>query len=87
MNTETCHPDAPTKGEFCRKLIDALAGLKHKLIARYEQILPGSGELIRRAVNEAELVAWETSFPHLVLPDLAEARLAALAPALAYAKV
>jgi hypothetical protein len=86
MNAALCQQETHSKGEFCRQLIDALASLKHRLVSKYESMLPGSGDLIRRAVNEAEQAAWETAFPQLLLPDLAEARLSTLAPAYARAR-
>lgn len=61
------------------KLAGAVAELKHRLQARYERAHPGQAELVRRAVAEAEALAWELSFfPHLFLPDLVEARIAEL---------
>ena len=42
----------------------------------YEQAYPGLGEIIHLVLDEEEANAWELSlFPHLLLPDLVEARL------------
>jgi len=65
--------------EFCDKLTLAIADLKERLRARYERHFPGQTALIHRALEEAESVAWCTPFPHLFLPDLAEARIAQFA--------
>jgi hypothetical protein len=56
-----------------------IARLKTRLQARYERLLPGQDERIRRALEKAESAAWRTPFPHLFLPDFAELRLAQLA--------
>ena len=59
---------------FCAKLADALVALKQHLIAKYEDALPGRRHLVRELIAQAEAQAWETPFPHLFLPDFAEAR-------------
>jgi hypothetical protein len=61
---------------FCRKLADALVTLKKQLIVKYEDALPGRRHLVPQLIAEAEALAWETPFPHLFLPDFAEARFA-----------
>jgi hypothetical protein len=61
-------PDTPLI--ICRKLQTALGELKQRLQARYERRL--SGERVRKAIQDAEAAAWQTSFPHLFLPDLVE---------------
>jgi len=86
MNTQR-HPNKPCSNHseipagFCNKLVSAVTNLKDKLQHHYEGALPGRAEQIQIAVAEAEALAWETSFPHLFLPDLAEARIAAVAMA------
>lgn len=62
--------------QFCRELVSALGELKSRLHEKFERAHPGRGQIIRQAVAEAEELAWETSFPHLFLPDFAEVRLA-----------
>jgi hypothetical protein len=66
--------DVPT--HLCRELMAALGKLKGRLLERYTQASPGRENLIRQAVAEAEELAWQTPFPHLFLPDFAEARVA-----------
>jgi hypothetical protein len=63
---------------FCKALMVALADLKVRLQARYEPRFPGEGSRIRKAIEQAEIEAWSTSFPHLFLPDLAEEAIARL---------
>ena len=71
------HPSVPA---FSLKLSRAVADLKHRLQLHYERIHPSHGKLIRGAIAEAEALAWDlSSFPHLLLPDLVEARIEELA--------
>jgi hypothetical protein len=63
---------------FCRRLMVALGDLKVRLQARYERRFPDEGFRIRKAIEEAEMEAWSTPFPHLFLPDLAEEAIARL---------
>lgn len=57
----------------------ALYELKQQLQRNYERAYPGLREIIQLVLDEEEAKAWELSlFPHLLLPDLAEARIAQL---------
>jgi hypothetical protein len=71
-------PDAPAS--FCQKMAGAIAELKRRLQDQYERAYPGRGELVRKVIAEADAQAWDLSlpFPHLFLPDIAEARIAQL---------
>src|SRR5207237_9402908 len=54
----------------------ALAQLKQRLQQDYEQAYPDLREIIHLVLDDEEANAWELSlFPHLLLPDLVEARL------------
>ena len=64
---------------FCDKIENAVADLKSRLRAKYEEAFPGHKNFIRQALDEAEALAWRTSFPHLFLPDLAEVQMAQFA--------
>lgn len=64
---------------FYQTLALAIADLRARLKARYERRFPGQQALIEHVLEEAESAAWCTPFPHLFLPDFAEARLARLA--------
>lgn len=71
--------------EFCHKVVAGVVDLKDRLVKQYEAALPGQASLVRKAVEEASELAWNTPFPHLFLPDFAEIRIAELAPAYAVA--
>lgn len=56
----------------CRRLLRSISELREKLRDRYAPSQPHDAELVRVNLAEAEALAWETSFPHLFLPLLAE---------------
>src|ERR1700757_4914798 len=71
MKTDT-HPEPV----FLQIVSVALAQLKQRLQRDYEQAYPDLREIIHLILDEEEANAWELSlFPHLLLPDLVEARL------------
>jgi hypothetical protein len=59
------------------KLIVGIARAKQNLVAEHALQLPE--HLFRAAVNEAEALAWETEYPQLVFPALAEEKIETLA--------
>jgi len=64
---------------FCEKIALAVSDLKIRLRTKYERAFPGHTAFVRQALDEAEALAWRTSFPHLFFPDLAEVQMAQLA--------
>ena len=61
---------------FFQTVSVALAQLKQRLQQDYEQAYPDLREIIHLVLDDEEANAWELSlFPHLLLPDLVEARL------------
>jgi hypothetical protein len=76
MITSSTEPDA--LDVFCNRLVIALDDLKVRLRAHYGSRFPGEERLIRKAIGEAEVLAWRTQFPHLFLPDLVEEAMARL---------
>jgi hypothetical protein len=74
MTPNCAEPD--TLDVFCKRLMAALGELKVRLQAQYERRFPGEGSRIRMAIDAAEEAAWQTGFPHLFLPDLAEKAIA-----------
>ncbi|MEO8425483.1 MAG: hypothetical protein ABI651_00070 [Verrucomicrobiota bacterium] len=55
----------------CRKLIAQIEKTKDGILAQFREKLEAHEHLLRLALNEAEAIAWETEFPHLVFPMLA----------------
>jgi hypothetical protein len=68
-------PEAVTP-VFLQTVSAAIAQLKQQLQRDYEQAYPGLREIVHLVLDEEETKAWELSlFPHLLLPDLVEARI------------
>ena len=63
----------------CRKIVQRLGQAKEMILREFRTSLPGHEQLLRLAVNEAEALAWETEFPHLVFPTLAMEKAQAVA--------
>ena len=73
MKTDQQNQSAPV---FLQTVSVALAQLKQRLQQDYEQAYPNLREIIRLVLDDEEANAWELSlFPHLLLPDLVQARL------------
>jgi len=66
----------PTKFITCLKscdsLLNQLSGIKESLVTQYGMVLNGQDQILRSALNEAEALAWQTPYPHLFFPVLAE---------------
>src|SRR5437879_6969788 len=61
---------------FLQTVSVAIAQLKQQLQLDYEQAYPDLREIVHLVLDEEETKAWELSlFPHLLLPDLAEAHI------------
>jgi hypothetical protein len=61
---------------FLQTLTGAISDLRNRLQQKYERTYPDLREIIDLVLDEEEANAWELSlFPHLLLPDLVEARL------------
>jgi len=68
--------DTQAEPVFLQTVSVALAQLKQRLQQDYEQAYPNLREIIRLVLDDEEANAWELSlFPHLLLPDLVQARL------------
>ena len=76
MKTDQPQEPAPI---FAQMVSVALGRLKKRLQRYYKKAYPDSGEIIHRMIDEEEAKAWEISFfPHLILPDLVDARIGKL---------
>jgi len=60
-----------------RKLVQGIERAKQNLAAQFHDKLELPQRLLRAALNEAEALAWETGYPQLVFPTLAEEKIAA----------
>jgi hypothetical protein len=55
----------------CQKVVVEMKKAKDRLLSEFRDALGVPEQLVRRAVNEAEDLAWQTAYPHLVFPVLA----------------
>jgi hypothetical protein len=63
----------------CRKLAAQIAKTKDAILNEFRDTLEAHEQLLRLALNEAEALAWETAYPHLVFPLLATEKAQAVA--------
>src|SRR6266699_6015330 len=56
----------------CQKLVAQIQKTKDAILAEFREALGAQDHLLRLALNEAEALAWQTAYPHLVFPALAK---------------
>lgn len=61
-----------------RELAVQLANIKNGLVREFGIAIDGQSHLLHAAFNEAEALAWQTPYPHLFFPVLAEEKAAAV---------
>jgi hypothetical protein len=55
-----------------REIAVQFTNIKNGLAREFGTTLGGHGQLLKSALNEAEALAWQTGYPHLFFPVLAE---------------
>ncbi|MGN6552193.1 MAG: hypothetical protein ACTHLW_00445 [Verrucomicrobiota bacterium] len=63
---------------FCRKLLAQVARVKETILNESTQKLQAHQHLLQLAVNEAEALARQTLYPHLIFPTLATEKVRAV---------
>jgi hypothetical protein len=58
--------------DSCRKLLDRIEQVKLAVLDEFRDTMDAHNQMVRLAVNEAEALAWETDYPHLLFPALAQ---------------
>jgi hypothetical protein len=78
MNVESTASNATSRPTIknaclsaCRKLLTQIQRSKEAILAEFQNQFQVPEHLLRLAVNEAEALAWETRYPHLLFPMLA----------------
>lgn len=70
---------APQATEARRRDIAVqFTNIKNDLVREFGTSLSGNGPLLKAVLNEAEALAWQTGYPHLLFPVLAEEKAAAV---------
>jgi len=64
--------------ESGKKLILGIDQVKRNLVAQSQENLGLPQRLFQVALNEAETLAWETEYPQLIFPTLAEEKIKAI---------
>jgi hypothetical protein len=84
--TEKCdqtHPAGHALRNTCaacyQKALAQITAAKAVILAESKQMLAVPERLLRLALNEAEALAWQTTYPHLVFPMLAAEKTQAVA--------
>jgi hypothetical protein len=55
----------------CQKILAQIKGTKAAIFAESRDTLKVQEQMLRLALNEAEALAWQTVYPHLLFPALA----------------
>ena len=55
----------------CSKIAAQVARAKDAILTEFRHLLGAPARMVQLALNEAEAVAWQTDYPHLVFPALA----------------
>jgi len=53
------------------ELVAQMEEARRVICAEFAEALEANRPLLRLALNEAEAIAWQTAYPHLVFPSLA----------------
>jgi len=61
-----------------REIAVQFKNIKNGLAREFGTALGGHGQLLNSALNEAEALAWQTGYPHLFFPVLAEEKAVAV---------
>ena len=62
----------------CRELNWQLGEIKRAMVREFGTAISGQSQLLHSALNEAEALAWQTAYPHLLFPVLAEEKASAV---------
>src|SRR3979409_1893416 len=81
--TETNVPNRKNLVEVClttcRNFLEQIEKTKEAILTEFRATLGAHSQLLRLALNEAEALAWQTDYPHLVFPALAVEKAQAVA--------
>jgi hypothetical protein len=55
----------------CQKLVTQIERVKNNIVAEFRAAFTAHEQLLSRAISEADALAWQTAYPHLVFPTLA----------------
>jgi hypothetical protein len=62
----------------CQRVLGAIEQAKESLKAQFTSLREDHEHMLHLALNEAEALAWQTTYPHLLFPALAEEKVQAV---------
>lgn len=65
--------------ESCQKVLKQIRETKQAILAESRATLKVQEQILKLALNEAEALAWQTIYPHLLFPTLATEKVQAVA--------
>ena len=65
-------------GHCYERVVRRLSAIRSGIEREFSWRMAGYEQLLKSAMNEAEALAWQTSYPHLFFPALAEEKAAAV---------
>jgi hypothetical protein len=65
--------------QSCKQLLAGIEQAKNRIANEFQETFGTHGQLFQLALNEAEALAWQTSYPHLLFPELAVEKVQAVA--------
>ncbi len=60
-----------------RRALNRLAAVRAEVEREFGRTMAGYEQLLKVVINEAEAISWQTPYPHLFFPGLAEEKAAA----------
>ena len=55
----------------CEKLLSQIEHARESVVTEFKDTIQAHDQLLQLALKEAEALAWQTEYPHLVFPALA----------------
>jgi hypothetical protein len=65
--------------QSCKQLLAGIEQAKNRIANEFHETLEANSQLVQLALNEAEALAWQTAYPHLLFPELAVEKVQAVA--------
>ena len=65
--------------QSCKQLLAGVRETKNRIAGEFHETLKAHDHLLQLALNEAEALAWQTAYPHLLFPALAVEKVQAVA--------
>lgn len=65
--------------DSCQKLLAQIEAAKDAVLAEFNETRQAHEHLLQLALTEAEALAWEAGYPHLLFPALAQEKARAVA--------